>query len=563
MRQPLLVVSALGLLAATPLPDEGNDFLVLDLPHKVVLGDPVKVAVRGRPGNPWLVLADVGRKLNPWNGVFIHLDLGPALTVIGSGVFPANGAAFVQIPTPQAPVLENLTLWFQGFTDDASIARRLGASDGKSCTFLKDVGQPLITLLTVNRIPRDQNGQEIGEGTPWVPTSGFTIDLTFATRGRGALDKTSLVVTADKALAFGAIPPGTNLAQYFTFGNGDTIASATVATSWAFPANTTTTITATIKNGNGVTSPPETFTLRADILRPFVQPFATKQLWYLDFERHDIDGDNKPDFRQDLLLYGLGTSSTDPSGPSFEVNQLARREIQSQLRANFGVGTSDAVNLDLLLTPPPSGVYATICVGGKNGYPPSLLPPGATETTGAAYVNPNNAVKNLVLCNNFLGVHPRSIFNLFKNVPAFLAVFGPLQQNPVGNDPEDVVVTQPGFDPLAGTPAQRVRYTEIKNGVAAFARAVAFIVTQETGHAMGLVAPGSYAQRGLLGGQYYGHSTEWHSDDGQGDFMSGNNSTPAPSQPANLAMIWDHFQSGRGHFSAVSWAYLRERLLLQ
>jgi len=133
MRKALYLVPVLLLSAARPLPDEGNDFLVLDMPHKVVLGDPIKLSLRGRPNNPYLVLADVGRKLNPWNGVFIHLDLGPALTVIGSGFLPGNGSAFHQIATPRAPELENLTLWFQGFSDDASVVRRLAASDGKSC----------------------------------------------------------------------------------------------------------------------------------------------------------------------------------------------------------------------------------------------------------------------------------------------------------------------------------------------------------------------------------------------------------------------------------------------
>ena len=562
MRKALYLVPVLLLSAARPLPDEGNDFLVLDMPHKVVLGDPIKLSLRGRPNNPYLVLADVGRKLNPWNGVFIHLDLGPALTVIGSGFLPGNGSAFHQIATPRAPELENLTLWFQGFSDDASVVRRLAASDGKSCTLLRDSGQPLISLLTVNKIPRDQNGQEIGEGTLWVPTFGFTIDLAFATRGRAPIDKSSLVVTCDKALALGTIPPQTNLAQYFTFGNGDSTASAPVLQSWAFPANTTSTLTATIKNTNGVLAPAETFTLRADIFRPSTQPFVQKQIWYLDFNRHDLDLNSIPDFREDLVLFGLGNNPTETVGPSFEVDQQARKEIQTQLKANYGIGTPDAVNLDIVLAPP-TGTYATICVGGRNSYPASQLPPGATETTGAAYVNPNNAVKNFVICNNVLGVHPRSIFNLFKAVPAFVATFSPLQQNPVGNDPDDPIVTQPGFDPQLGTPRQKLRYTEIQNGIRAFSRAVAFILTQETSHAMGLVEPGSFAQRGLLGGQYYGHSTDYHSDDGQGDFMSGNNSTPAPSQPANLAMIWDHFQSGRGHFSALAWAYLRERVILQ
>ena len=561
--KPLFLATALLLAASPRIPDEGNDFLVLELPHRVVLGDPIRLAVRGRPQNPYLVLADVGRKLTVFNQVFIHLDLGPALTVIGAGALGANGAAFHEVPTPRDPALENFTLYFQALGDDAAVVRRLSASDGKSCTLLRDDGQPLITLLTVNKISRDQNGAEIGEGGLWVPTTGFTIDLAFATRGRAPIDPSSLVVTCDKALGLGAVPPNTNLAQHFTFANGDSTASATVAPSWAFPQNTTVTLTATIKNTSAAAAPSESYTFKADVFRYYTQPFVTKQIWYLDFDRHDMDRTTVPDFREDLLLYGLGSSAVETAGPSFAVNAMARAEIQAQLRGFYGVGSAEAVNLDIVITRPASGVYATMCVGGRNSYPLSALPPGAKETTGSAYVNPNNTTKNLVCCDNNLGVHPRSIYYLFKDVPAFQGVFAPLQANPVGRDPDDPIVTQPGFDPLLGTARQKLRHAEIASGVKAFAKAVAFVLAQETGHAMGLVAPGPFANRGLLGGQFYGHSTEWHSDDGQGDFMSGNNSTPAPAEAPNLAMIWDHFQSGRAHFSALSWAYLRERVILQ
>jgi hypothetical protein len=166
---------------------------VLEVAPKVVLGDPIKIAVRGRPGNPYLVAADVGRKQAVFSGAVIHLDMGPFLTIFGSGTLAPNGAAVFEVPTPRAPVLENLTLFFQALADDAAVPRRVAASDGKSCTLLRDDGQPLITLLTVNKIPRDLNGAEIGEGGLFVPTSGFTIDLSFATRGQRA-DRSALAV---------------------------------------------------------------------------------------------------------------------------------------------------------------------------------------------------------------------------------------------------------------------------------------------------------------------------------------------------------------------------------
>ena len=189
------------------------------------------------------------------------------------------------------------------------------------------------------------------------------------------------------------------------------------------------------------------------------------------------------------------------------------------------------------------------------------MPPGANGTTGAAFLNPNNRRKNLVDCFGLVGVHPRSIYLIFKEVPAFKRVFGPLQRNPVGNDAEDPVVTQPGFDPSTATVRQQQRYKEILDGVLAFARATAFVLAQETSHSMGLVRGGRLGPGTFMGAHNYGHSTRGHFDDGLGNFLSGNNSTPAPAQPANLALVWDHFQSGRGHFTALAWAYLTETVI--
>jgi hypothetical protein len=182
------------------------------------------------------------------------------------------------------------------------------------------------------------------------------------------------------------------------------------------------------------------------------------------------------------------------------------------------------------------------------------------ETTGAAFLNPRNQLKSILDCFGQVGVHPRSIYHLFKDVPAFAVVFGPLQATPVGNHPEDPTVTAPGFDPTQGTPAQQARYRQIEAGVGALAAAVAFVLTQETCHSMGLVPTGNL-RGGLLGSLTWGHSTFGHFDDGLGNFLSGNNSTPAPAQLSNKSLIWDHFQSGRAHFTPLNWAYLRERVI--
>jgi hypothetical protein len=474
-----------------------------------------------------------------------------------AGFLPANGQTLHTLPLPAAAALDGATLFFQAFSADGGSYRGVTVSDGKPLTLHKDQNQPIIALLTVNRIPADQNGSEEREGTLHVPRTGFSIDLFVDPRGQGALDPQSLEISADQPLNNGAITPGTNLKGFFTA--TATSYHATVDATWMFPDNVKVTLKAKVKNQNGAVSPEVTYAFQSRALIASERPFVTKQLWHVEFDVNDGDNSGVPDSREDLLLYGLSTDAKATSGPSFQVSQWTRQAVVDQLRQNYGVGSSDAVDIDFSLTRPP-GTFSTLCIGGRNTFPASLLPPGAKETTGEALYDHRNQDKQEYLCNGFLGVHPRSIWHLFKDVPAFQTTFAPLMQNPVGNDPDDPVVTAIGFDPGTGTARQRFRYQQILRGVAAYANATAFVGTQKTCHSMGQVAPGPLPA-GLLGGPLWGHSTSGHFDDGRGNYLSGNNSTPAPAQPPNLALIWDHFQSGRGHFTPLNWAYLRERII--
>ena len=556
-----LLHCAISLLALPSLPpaapDNGYDLLLLDMPHRAVMGEPLRFAVRGRPGNPYVVFGDAGNNVSRFGRLDINLSLSPMLFIAGIGVLPAHGSAPHALPIPNVPSADGSALYFQAFATDDGVLDGFAASDGKQVTFHKEQNQPLISLLTVNRIPRDQNGAERNEGTIRVPPSGFTVDLFFDTRGRGPIDPSSLTVVADQPLAGGTIPPNTDLAPFFTI-SGDH-ASGLVDSSWLFPAGSFITLTADVKNVAAAAAPQETYTVRCYTNVPSTRPFATTQIWWVDFEAHDLDRTGLPDYREDLLLFGLGNDAADRLGPSARVDIWTRETTQSKLRQYFGVGNPDGINIDFSIVRP-GGTHSRICVGGRNPIPASQLPPGAQETTGAAFLDPLNQSKSIVDCFGSVGVHPRSVYHLFKGVPAFVLVFGPLQTAPVGSDPDDVVVTDPAFDPASGSARQRARYVTIRNGVDALANAVSFVLVQETCHSMGLVN-GAGLNGGLMGSYQLGHSTAAHHDDGQGNFLSGNNSTPAPAQPANLALIWDHFQSGRAHFTPLNWAYLQERII--
>ncbi|MFQ5504577.1 MAG: hypothetical protein ACE5F1_07240, partial [Planctomycetota bacterium] len=483
-----LACAVLSLLCVAPSFDEGYDLMILDAPHRAVLGDTLKFSVQGRPGNPYIVFADGARGRQLIGGrVWWHLAGSPVLFMPAFGFMPANGSAPHALALPRIASLDGVKLYMQSLCFDKGVFGGMASSDSKTLTLHKDLGQPLIRLLTVNRISRDLNASDPGEGIMTLPTVGFTIDLWFDERGKAAIDPSALKVVSDVDLAGGTIKANTNLARFFSFQG--TTASGLVSASWAFPAFKTATIKATIKNKNGVISPQESLRFRIDRLTSANRPFATKQLWFLDFLAHDLDRSGVPDFREDLLLYGLGKSATAAAGPSFAVFEWTRKETQRVLRGHFGIGTKDAVNVDFLLTRPPT-THARICIGGRNGFPKSQLPPGAKETTGAAFLNPRNAQKNIIDCFGFVGVHPRSIYHLFRDVPAFKRVFDPLIANPVGNDPDDPIVTRTGFDPGKGTSRQRSRYQEIRAGVLALGKATAFILTQETCHSMGLVPTG-------------------------------------------------------------------------
>jgi hypothetical protein len=322
------------------------------------------------------------------------------------------------------------------------------------------------------------------------------------------------------------------------------------------------TLTAKIQNTSSVAAPVETYAFRVDVFRPSSQPFAQKQIWFLDFDRHDLDRSGVADFREDLKLYGLGSSTTETSGSSHETNVRVRAEIQSRLRASYGLGGPDAVNLDIVLSRP-TGTYATICVGGRNAYPLSQLPPGAQETTGAAYVNPNNQTKNFVICDGVLGVHPRSIYWLFKDVPAFQTVFGPLQQNPVGKRPG-----RPGRDGARLRPAARHRAAE-----AALRRDQARHRGAREGRRL-RADPGDRPRDGARGARHVraaradgrfrlGPLDRMALRRRQGDFMSGNKFDAGPGAAREPRADLGPLPIGARALLGAELAYLRERMIMQ
>jgi len=299
-------------------------------------------------------------------------------------------------------------------------------------------------------------------------------------------------------------------------------------------------------------------TLRTDVLEFAVRrhpttgpPLADSQWVQLDFAA-DPDGDGQPDLPGDLDVLGL--LADDPVLADTVIDWVVA-EIVSRTQIFFdspnpsGLPGGDAADIVFDSGPPSTGLFTRICVGGAD--------PSGQGVIGNLMFDPGNGKKDDVACDNFLpsGVFPREILG-YSGSSVFEAVFGPLMEVPVGEDPLDPTVLGPDFDP--GDPEQLARFQEIETAVSALAQTVATVTAHETGHAIGLVP------RGEPGGGLFG---------GNRGSVDTHNVTPAGETPAaNLLMNEGKSFSfaeltGLGGaslptFRELNFAYLRGRLVL-
>jgi len=538
------------------------DFAVLLVSDPIYIGGLATVELRARPDNFYFVGMDLGDgpTVPFWsNGLEADLDFGSSFRVLSFGNVPPDGVVSMTGMLPGDPNLVGLLFYTQAFVKDFSVAGFEWAfSEVYAREIRVDSGAPFIRLVTVNEIPFEDNGLQLDDGQIAVPRRGFTVDVYYSTSTD--VDPVSLTFTSDNGI--GGMPPGTDFGDRFAVGPDHASWRVKSADLWDTGIHN---VQATIGNTLGQISNVGTFDLEVKPPSNDERPFDTKQTWWVHFSL-DRDGSTIPDWNEDLILFGLGNDPRAGSGPTAFVRDFSENRILFQAHVNFSVLNPDGsphqdpVNIEFVKTDP--GVaHSRICVGGRNNIPPDQLPPGACETTGSAFFDGNNRNQEDD-CGGDLGVHPRSMFNLFHEVPEYVTVFDPLVMNPVGNDARDPFVFDPGFDrdDPNNPPDWNQRWDEVALGVDKVARMVAFVLAQESGHSMGLQSQGTLPTN-LLGGPRRGHSTSFHYDDGRGNFMSGNNSTPAPCSPGNLRRVYLNMVSPDAHFIALNLAYLREHLV--
>lgn len=345
----------------------------------------------------------------------------------------------------------------------------LGASN---CT-----GDDLIRL-TVNAVPEAEAELLV------LPPSGFTVDITFP--DPSAVIPSTLVVVE---LAWAAPVP-----QLLT---GDIVAwrpdgaVILVPPEHALEPGSHT----FIAGAERVIDGEQTVALLSVAVREHVigAPLQEWQWVQLD-PTSDLDGDGEVDLRADLRAFGLA-SLADPALADLVywrvVGEIVGRVQQLYHASNpSGLPGGDPVWVRFSGVPPPSGRYTRICIGGAS--------PGAGGVIGNVRYDPANGDPADVACDLLVpsGVFPRELLR-YAWQPAFQTVFDPLLAAPVGTDPLDAQVLGVAYDP--SDPVQLARREEIDAGIAAFAQAVATVTAHETGHALGLVPPGTPGG-GLYGG---------------------------------------------------------------
>jgi len=322
-----------------------------------------------------------------------------------------------------------------------------------------------------------------------VPPSGFAVTVELTATG-APIDLASLAVALTSWTSSGAVDL-TPLMVPTAYG-----AAGVVPSSMALPPGNYT-LTALVRDTSGAAGSGTLGFAVRDFVSQAPPIGSTQTIWY-DFAV-DRDGNGQPDFPADLAVFGLGSAAYPVLAAQVEdlvIDALLARVGEAYFEADpLGLGW-DPVLVDFTDSGPAGPTTTRICVAGAAPGQPSLV--------GAILIDRNNQNKASVECGTIppTGIFPRGL-KWFQGQADFIAVFAPLMPalggTPVGADPLDAAVLDPGFDPGQASPEALARHAAIFGAIEAFAGALGTVVAHETGHALGLVEPG-LPGGGLFGG---------------------------------------------------------------
>jgi hypothetical protein len=355
---------------------------------------------------------------------------------------------------------------------------------GGNCN--KGEGGPKLSL-TLNAVPDDMKSLLV------VPSSGFVINVSF-TQTSAPIDPASFELFEQR---WGDTTP-VQLDPIMTVDADGAVGVLSAAQALADGSHTLYALVADTQGRSGST-------LLSFAVRSYAAaaPIGSDQFLFFDFDV-DRDGDLAPDFPSDLRLFGLG--STAAPALSQVVETQVREAAVSRVGAVYWQSPTNGLSDDPVdveigdADPGAPGVWDTtrICVGGED--------PTGGSTIGNVLIDPDNSNRTSVECSSLptpTGIFPAELL-VFASEAPFQETFDPLMPSrggtPIGEDPLDATVLDPGFDYAGATPQEQARYDDIALAVQRFADALGSVMAHEAGHALGLVPPG-VPGAGLFGGQ--------------------------------------------------------------
>ena len=394
-----------------------------------------------------------------------------------------------------------------------------------------DGDNPSITLLTLDAVPSDLNGEGSAGGTLQVPTTGFTIDLSY-TDPSSPLDTSTLTLTNSVTLKLNGadVLPGTHLTPLLTASIGASSASLQVPGTLVFPEGSQS-LSATISDITGNISAVRTFAFTCKIATNALRPLESGQLWYIDIARDieslrsttsdggvtiDFPADNLPiangssDFLESLLILGLRspTPVADVS-PGKDSNQVTLEILESRILAQLAL-LYPGLGVTFTFSSPgsfPNGAASTSYAGFSFSQI-SLGGSSDVAALGVAQFDPNNARQeddtlhpNSSPPASFrLGVFPHTLTANGVNLTGsyFRNTFDPILDHrgiPIGEGAGDKARLQSLLTSGSGD----TRQSQIDTALTRFAHLLAVTLAHECGHSMGLVQDGP-PPMGLFGG---------------------------------------------------------------
>ena len=296
-------------------------------------------------------------------------------------------------------------------------------------------------------------------------------------------------------------------------------------------------------------------------------PIGAHQTVHLDFAA-DRDRDGVVDFERDLERLGLA-SPAEPATREALARRVAERALERVHRAyagtddpNRGGRPNDPVRVRFRLDPSDDRFVTRICVGGSDPIDPSSL--------GHVRFDLRNERKSSTECDGdpASGVFP-SAFVVYEEEPLYREVFDPFTPArggaPIGARAGDRarVARATAETTSGGQPARAGgdREGQIARAIRVLGDALGSVLAHETGHALGLVAPGKPAT-GLFGqdrdGAFAHNAIE----------ASGAADAPReawlmdPGRSLRFAQLAGVGDAGELRFRPLSHAYLRDRVVL-